>query len=151
MALIEQAEQALDKAEMNYFSPMFSIYNVKQNQLTTTPNHTVMDKGQVSCYLEPCVCSLSELKESSSCLISISSEEPVYSGRNPITPSSSSAPRLSLDWVEVEGPAVEVWNSREFTRPFSKGLERIFSMALKYGQSGVSPLSLAVDLSRLWS
>lgn len=85
----------------------------------------------ISCYLEPCVCSLSELKESNSCLISISSEEPVYSGRNPIIPSSDRGTRLSVDWLEVEGPAAEAWNStEEFTRPFSSGLERIFSMGL---------------------
>lgn len=83
-----------------------------------------------SCYLEPCVCSLSELKDSSSCFISISSEEPVYSGRNPIIPSSDWGTRLSVDWEEVEGPAPEALNSTEFTRPFSSGLERIFSMGL---------------------
>lgn len=60
-----------------------------------------------SCYLEPSMCSLSELKESSSCFISISSEEPVYSGRNPITPSSDWDKGLSVDWEEVEGPAAE--------------------------------------------
>lgn len=103
----------------------------------------------ISLFHDSCVCSLSELKESSSCFISISSEEPVYSGRNPIIPSSDRATRLSVDWAEVEGPAAEALNSKEFTRPFSRGLERIFSMALKYGQSGVSPLSPAVDLSRL--
>lgn len=74
------------------------------------------------------MCSLSELKDSSSCLISISSEEPVYSGRNPTIPSSG--PRVSLDWDEVEGPAAEAWNSAEVTLPFSRGLDRIFSMAL---------------------
>lgn len=73
------------------------------------------------------MCSLSELKESSSCLISVSSEEPVYSGRNPMRPSSD---RFSLDRAEVEGPAAEAWNSKELTRPFSSGLERIFSMGL---------------------
>lgn len=82
----------------------------------------------VACYLEPCVCSLSELSESNSCLISISSEEPVYSGRNPTIPSSVT--RVSVDWDEVEGPAPEAWNSNEVTRPFSRGLDRIFSMAL---------------------
>lgn len=76
------------------------------------------------------MCSLSELKESSSCLISISSDEPVYSGRNPIIPSSDRPARLSVDWEEVEGPAAEAWNSKEFTRPFSRGLERIFSIGL---------------------
>lgn len=74
--------------------------------------------------------SLSELSESNSCLISISSEEPVYSGRNPTTPSSDSVTRVSLDCDEVEGPAAEAWNSREVTLPFSRGLDRIFSMAL---------------------
>lgn len=76
------------------------------------------------------MCSLSELNESHSCLISISSEEPVYSGRNPTTPSSDSVARVSLDCDEVEGPAAEAWNSRELTLPFSTGLDRIFSMAL---------------------
>lgn len=74
------------------------------------------------------MCSLSELSESNSCLISISSEEPVYSGRNPTMPSSVT--RVSVDWDEVEGPAPEAWNSNEVTRPFSRGLDRIFSMAL---------------------
>lgn len=98
--------------------------------MTHTHTHTIY-VWSTSCYLEPCVCSLSELRESSSCLISISSEEPVYSGRNPITPSSDAGTRLSVDWKEVEGPAAEeAWNSKEFTRPFSSGLERIFSMAL---------------------
>lgn len=82
----------------------------------------------LTCYLEPCVCSLSELSDSNSCLISISSEEPVYSGRNPTTPSSVT--RVLVDWDEVEGPAAEVWNSKEVTLPFSRGLDRIFSMAL---------------------
>lgn len=94
------------------------------------PRHTDTPKQKVSFYLEPCVCSLSELKESSSCLISISSDEPVYSGRNPIIPSSDRPARLSVDWEEVEGPAAEAWNSKEFTRPFSRGLERIFSIGL---------------------
>lgn len=83
-----------------------------------------------TCYLDPCVCSLSELNESNSCLISISSEEPVYSGRNPNIPSSDSVTRVSLDCDEVEGPAAEAWNSREVTLPFSRGLDRIFSMGL---------------------
>lgn len=74
------------------------------------------------------MCSLSELSESTSCLISISSEEPVYSGRYPTTPSSVT--RVLVDWDEVEGPAAEAWNSKEVTLPFSRGLDRIFSMAL---------------------
>lgn len=61
----------------------------------------------LSFYLEPCVCSLSELKESISCLISISSEEPVYSGKNPTIPSSDWGTRFSVDCEEVEGPAAE--------------------------------------------
>lgn len=76
------------------------------------------------------MCSLSELKESSSCFISISSEEPVYSGRKPIAPSSDWGAGLSPAWEDVDGPAVDE-KSREFTRPFSSGFNRIFSMDLK--------------------